>query len=289
VERKQVVKKQGILIVDHNEAFAEMLREGIQDETAHPARVVGTAHEALRSLDKNDFVLLILDSDLPDMRVSDLIRAVRQKRPEQRIMVIPLFGQELDAEAAQADIQGVLPKPFFRGDLADLIARALSAPPPRPPAPSPAAEEPIPPPLPKAEPQPSTTISLTVRLQGEKERLLPILTALQREIKADDVLFTGSEGLICHTGQSRGSDVDSLVRTLLQSFAATTQVAQLLGIEQFEQSLLEAENCRLYALNLSDGLALSVIFRSNVPAGMVRYHTRRAAGELIKFIGTLPL
>ncbi|RLC63643.1 MAG: hypothetical protein DRI80_03435 [Chloroflexota bacterium] len=117
-----------ILIVDSNTAFATMLQESLEQGGEYRATMATSGDEALQALTAADFDLAIVDLGLSDPDGATLARALRQQRPDLRLMLIPLVGEEPPPELADLDVQGTLPKPFFLPELPGRIADALARP-----------------------------------------------------------------------------------------------------------------------------------------------------------------
>lgn len=117
-----------ILIVDSDEAFATILKEGLEADKTYKATIATSGEEALEAIVEQPFDMTIVDMGLSDIEGTTLVRAIREAKPAMRVMLIPLFGEELDPEAESLDIQGVLTKPFFMGDLPQKIKDAFSRP-----------------------------------------------------------------------------------------------------------------------------------------------------------------
>ncbi|MFQ5577555.1 MAG: roadblock/LC7 domain-containing protein, partial [Anaerolineae bacterium] len=54
-----------------------------------------------------------------------LVKAIREAKADMSVMIIPLIGQDVPDEVKGLGIQGVLPKPFFVGDLPKLVGQAV--------------------------------------------------------------------------------------------------------------------------------------------------------------------
>ncbi len=117
-----------VLIVDSDEAFATILKEGLEADKFYKATIATSGEEALQAVVEKPFDMSIVDMGLSDIEGATLVRAIREAKPNMRVMLIPLFGEELDSDAAALDIQGVLTKPFFMGDLPQKIQEALARP-----------------------------------------------------------------------------------------------------------------------------------------------------------------
>jgi len=112
-----------ILIVDNMEAFATILKEGIQGGGDYQAEVVTTALEARNVAAREHLALAIVDMGLEDEDPIELLKTLRERHPDLRLMVIPLG--EVPAEVLDLGIQGTLPKPFFLPDIPAQIEEAL--------------------------------------------------------------------------------------------------------------------------------------------------------------------
>ena len=117
--------KPNILVVDCDEGFGLMLKEGLQNSGLYASRWVQTGSDALQSVVEAHFDLVIVDMALTDMAAATLIKAVREAKNETKIMVIPLIGQSVPKSIDALKVNGVLTKPFFVGDLPDLIDKAI--------------------------------------------------------------------------------------------------------------------------------------------------------------------
>ncbi|GIK43324.1 MAG: hypothetical protein BroJett011_71570 [Chloroflexota bacterium] len=147
--------KANILVVDSDEGFGFMLKEGLQNSGQYTARWVHSGSDALQAVIEQAFDLVIIDMALTDMPPAKLVQAIREAKNGMRIMMIPLIGQDLPDKIKALEINGILTKPFFVGDLPDLIDQATgerkSVPQARP------APAPVPPPpvKPAAPPPPA--------------------------------------------------------------------------------------------------------------------------------------
>lgn len=307
-----------ILVVDSEEGFGLMLKEGLENSGHYKATCVHTASDALEAVVEENFDLVIIDMGLTDMLPADLVKAVRDAKQETRIMMIPLMGQDLPEEMEALNINGVLTKPFFVGDLPDLIDEAIgrqrssvAAPPadeaeavasaapeeelvasptaddsspntigPDPVIPEPVATE-LPAPSMVAVPQE------TIRfLRANEAEILRSLDDLNREVRAEAILLLAGAELIAHAGLLSREQCENLAMLVGQSSQAAAQAANFLGEPsgQFTQSLHEGNEYRLYSLSLGEGILLSLALSSNVPLGMIRHQCRLIGERLSKFI-----
>ena len=113
-----------ILIVDSDEAFATILKEGIEMGGDYKADIVTTALEARNVAARGQLAMAIVDMGLDADDPLELLRTLRERHPELRLMVIPANGSP--DSALDLGIQGTLSKPFFMPEIPAQIESALS-------------------------------------------------------------------------------------------------------------------------------------------------------------------
>jgi CheY-like chemotaxis protein len=303
------MSQDSVLIVDSNEAFATILKEGLEQSNEYTTTVTGNGAEARRALQGGDFALVIIDLGLEDPDGIALARAVREERPEQPLMLIPLMGEELPPEATDLDIQGVLSKPFFFPELPGIVGSALGrgSPDPMPPVPlapaiieeavpapqAPAAVAP-PPPSPAVPVQREPDQAAVERLaevrgrisEKRMQRIVQAMNGLAQDLSADVVLLSCIGGLIAHAGRLEAEGADELAQVVSENWRTSARVAQVLGREQihFEQSV-EGGQHMLYSIAIADDIILSAAMSTSSPLGMVRHSAKATAATLQRLIG----
>ncbi len=312
--------KANILVVDSDEGFGFMLKEGLQNSGQYTAKCVHTGSDALQAVIEAAFDLVIIDMALVDMPPAKLVQAVREAKSGMRIMMIPLIGQDLPDKIKALDINGILTKPFFVGDLPDLIDQATgqrknpaqarpaapAVPPAKPASPAP-SHSPAPAPVSTpvaapAAPAPAessivvdefsqlpfiTVPQETIRyMRANEAEILRLLDDLNREVRAEAILLIAGLELIAQAGMLSRNQCQELTLLVAQSSQAAAQAASFLGERagRFGQSLHEGSEYRLYSLSLGEGILLSLALSSNVPLGMIRHQCRQIADQLGKFI-----
>jgi len=259
--------------VDSIEAFATMLKEGLESSGPYQAIVATNGTDALDVLVQNHIDLAIVDMGLEDIDGPTLVQSLRQSKPNLRIMIIPLFGQELAEDELSLEVQGVLPKPFFINDLPNLIHEALIC--PFGEEAEAAAEIPIEaPPKPRPEPSPAPRVA-SRDVDG-------LLKELFQEIRAEAVLFTRGPDLIAHAGNITQERAQELAELTVGSLNAGHKIAAFLGEtdNRFERCTLEGNEYSVYSMNVTVDTILSVALSARTPVGMVRYNLRRAGDAL---------
>jgi len=284
------------LIVDSDEAFATILKEGIEMGGTYQADIVTTALEARNVAARGQLAMAIVDLGLEADDPLELLQALRERHPDLRLMIIPTNG--LPDAALDLGIQGTLSKPFFMPEIPAQIESALSravgvAPiesepeavtvealdtvrPPEIPVPAAVAE-----PAPEEAP-PTPPAELMAQLARESNRLADHLRYLARELNADAVLLTYGAELVAYAGQFGRTEAERLAQVVSESWQASARVAAALGREKvrFEQSLHEGEDYLLYSLATANEIVLSVALRADRPLGMIRYNAKQTAQEL---------
>jgi CheY-like chemotaxis protein len=312
--------KANILVVDSDEGFGFMLKEGLQNSGHYTAKWVHSGSDALQAVVEEAFDLVIIDMGLADMPPAKLVQAVREARNGMRIMMIPLIGQDLPDKIKALEINGILTKPFFVGDLPDLIdqatgqrkssaqarpapaaippakatAPAPASPPPAASASTPAAAAPVPDSSEGAIMVDETSLLTfvnvpqeTIRyLRANEAEIVRLLDDLNREVRAEAILLIAGLELIAQAGMLGRSQCQELTLLVAQSSQAAAQAASFLGERagRFAQSLHEGSEYRLYSLSLGEGILLSLALSSNVPLGMIRHQCRQTGDQLAKFI-----
>jgi len=283
---KEAKVSRQVLAVDSNEAFAVLLKEGLESQGDYEVTIALDGEAALQAMEGRRWDLVIVDLGLPEEDPAALIQTMRQRQPDLHLICIPVDEDQVPPEVAALDIQGVLTKPFFFPDLPRLVEEALSRP-VRPVAPAPAEPEVAG----EAEaPSPSPPALSSERLAALREhapQLTEHLKALSRELSADAILLTAGSELVAYAGRFRRDEVEKLARLVMESWEAGARVAAALGREgsRFEQSLHEGADYLLYSLAATDDLILSVATRPDRPLGMVRYRTRETAQALRAVLG----
>jgi len=116
-----------VLVVDGDQAFATILKEGLEASGDYRITLTQAGSDALELVVERPFDMVIVDMGLQDVKPVTLVKAIREAKPSMRLMLIPLFGQQIPAELKELKIQGLLPKPFFVGDLPNLVSGAIGA------------------------------------------------------------------------------------------------------------------------------------------------------------------
>jgi DNA-binding NtrC family response regulator len=114
-----------ILVADDDRAVRTALKVNLS-KAAYDVRLVATAEEAIDVLGAETFDVLLTDVKMPGMGGMELLREVRQRWPDVRVVVMTGYGSVPDAVAAmKAGAADYLIKPIERDELLLLLERAL--------------------------------------------------------------------------------------------------------------------------------------------------------------------
>src|SRR5512143_1301621 len=117
---------ESILIIDDEATLRESLgrlltREGYAVTTA------GSGEDALRLMGETGFDLVISDIFLPGMDGIEVLRNIKDKNPEQLVVMITAFASlETAVEALRAGAYDYIMKPFIHDEIRLLVMSALS-------------------------------------------------------------------------------------------------------------------------------------------------------------------
>ena len=113
-----------VLLVDDEEKFLEMMAErmrarGMQVTTAT------SAAEAVRTAEKESFDAIVLDLKMPDMDGIEVLKLLKQKRPDSQIILLTGHATvEKGIEAMKLGAMDFLEKPADLNELSNKIKEA---------------------------------------------------------------------------------------------------------------------------------------------------------------------
>ncbi len=116
-----------VLVVDDERFFREAIRELLEGEGIDCA-LVGTAAEALERAAEPEIGVLVLDIQLPDQSGLEVLRTLREVRPELRVVVLSAHtDQAYVLEALRLGACDYLAKPLHEEEMRLSVRRALEA------------------------------------------------------------------------------------------------------------------------------------------------------------------
>ncbi|MBV9959370.1 MAG: response regulator [Acidobacteria bacterium] len=114
-----------ILIIDDERLIAEALSLILADQ-GYETVLASCGADGIREAAERSFELAVTDLRLPDMTGLDVLRALRARSPEIRVIVITAHGTpEMIRELKASGAAEVLKKPFLPSEILSLIQREL--------------------------------------------------------------------------------------------------------------------------------------------------------------------
>lgn len=115
-----------LLIVDDDRFVREFLKDAIVDVSVD-IREAGNGTEAMALVDESAPQVVLLDLMMPQMSGLEVLRALGEKAPGCRVVVISSMDSELlIAEALANGAHGFIGKPFHPEEIVDAVREALN-------------------------------------------------------------------------------------------------------------------------------------------------------------------
>ena len=115
----------------------------------------------------------------------------------------------------------------------------------------------------------------------DMQKIDAVLTELLRLSSAKCALLVDKEGhMVARAGQSNSFDVDTISALVAGSFAATREMARILGEEEFTALFHQGRKDNLQLTLVGQRTILAVLFDDTTTIGMVRLYAAEAARKL---------
>ncbi len=113
------------------------------------------------------------------------------------------------------------------------------------------------------------------------ERIQTVLSEVVELSRARTALLIDKEGhLVAQAGEESSMNTDTLSALVAGSFAATREMARLLGEEEFSVMFHQGQVDNIQLTLIDERTILTVIFDDQTKLGMVRLYTKEAVGSL---------
>ena len=122
---EQNIKTPKVLVVDDepvvvNSVRKILMRRGFLVEAAY------NFNAALAQVLSQDYDLVFLDMKMPDGNGLDLLQRIKEKRPEQRVIIVTGYASiDSAVEAIRKGASDYMPKPFTPEELYSITSRTL--------------------------------------------------------------------------------------------------------------------------------------------------------------------
>ena len=115
-----------ILVMEDEESVARGL-EMVLEEEGYDVDLAYTGAGALETFEKSSFDLVVADLRLPDSDGLEIIKIVKERKPETEVVVITGYSSVSSAvDAMKIGVADYLPKPFTESEIKVAIGNALS-------------------------------------------------------------------------------------------------------------------------------------------------------------------
>jgi two-component system, OmpR family, response regulator MprA len=119
-----------ILVVDDEPLVCESIQRMLAFD-GHEVEMAASGKAALAILDKSKFDLVIIDYRMPEMRGDQLAGLIKERAPDQPILMISATAQVLQgSDEPFTGVDIMISKPFALEELRESIARVLTTPTP---------------------------------------------------------------------------------------------------------------------------------------------------------------
>jgi DNA-binding response OmpR family regulator len=114
-----------ILVIEDEVAVNNNIRKILAKKGYQVDQAV-TKEEALRKIEQRAYKIVLLDLRIPGVRGLELMRAIREKRPESMVIIITGYASiETAKETARLGAVAYLPKPFTPNEIREVTENAL--------------------------------------------------------------------------------------------------------------------------------------------------------------------
>jgi CheY-like chemotaxis protein len=126
IERAQPIPgRKKILVVDDEPDVVSTLIESL-DALGYRAKGAGNGKEALESIEKEEFDLVITDIRMPEKNGIDLLKDIKTRYPDLPVVIITGYTLAYPPEQAKKEgAEGYIPKPFRINQIDELLAKIL--------------------------------------------------------------------------------------------------------------------------------------------------------------------
>lgn len=121
---KEAVRAE-ILVIDDEVAVNNNVRKILSKKDFHVDQAV-TKTEALEKIEQKSYALVVLDLKIPEVKGLELLKAIRDKRPETMVIIITGYASiETAVEASRMGAVDYLSKPFTPEEIRDAAEKAF--------------------------------------------------------------------------------------------------------------------------------------------------------------------
>jgi CheY-like chemotaxis protein len=113
------------LVIDDEVAVNNNIRKILSSEGYHVDQAV-TKAEALESIDRHPYQVILLDLRIPGVKGLELLQAIAEKQPDAKVIIITGYASiDTAVEAARIGAIDYLPKPFTPDEIRNATDKAF--------------------------------------------------------------------------------------------------------------------------------------------------------------------
>ncbi len=121
----ELIDENRILVIDDEPAVNNNIRK-ILSKKGYDVDQAITKEEALEKITQRSYRIVLLDLKMPGVKGLELLKAIKDKRPEAMVIIITGYASiETAVESARLGAVDYLPKPFTPGEIRDVTERAF--------------------------------------------------------------------------------------------------------------------------------------------------------------------
>jgi CheY-like chemotaxis protein len=251
-----------ILLVDDQRQVSRMLRSSLELSGQDYIIVdLPSGEEALLELARGPVDLIVADLKLPGISGLDLVERARELNPFARSILIT--GHPTPEARARAEALGVvafMSKPIRTSYFLEAVRRALAS------SAGTAAPEKV--------------------YDYDKQRLLEMLTGMQRELGCEGILLLDDQGrILARSHKESDLALDAALPALMTAFRAGLKISGFLeALLPMNFQYFDGETHDIYLTNVGSNYGLLILFSKSQESGKmgtVVHYTRRAVNDLL--------
>ena len=260
-----------VLVVDDEEKVVFFLRESLEELGKN--FTIGTAksaEEALEKIDDQPYDLVISDLRMPGTDGLDLLRKIREKNPDTRLILMTAYGSDdVEADARSLDVFDYITKPFHVSDLVQVARDALAGPP-----------------VSGEEVEEELEEEVAGLADDQSAAINHSLSNLRFEIGAQCIVLADTEGrVVSEVGITQGLNMGTFMPLVGEGLTTVSRMAEYLQDEEtFNLNFYEGRKYDIYSTGVGDNLILALVFDKRKQAsriGMVWLYVKRTIQDLL--------
>jgi CheY-like chemotaxis protein len=124
---KPAFPQRNVLVVDDEPLVCDAVKMMLEFD-GHVVETVGSAKEALATLESGKFDVVITDFEMPVMKGDELAAAIKARNPNQPVVMITAYAEMLQASGNRlTGVDYLISKPFLLENLREAITKAVSS------------------------------------------------------------------------------------------------------------------------------------------------------------------